>query len=224
MEARTRPLARSAEASRKKALLIFPYNGNALEALDCLGHRFRFRGFVEDDPRKQGIDGYGYWVFDRGALAINSDAQVLAVPGSPASYQSRRTVIEGLGLAHSRFATVIHPGARVSPMARIGRNVLLMAGVVVTSNAVIGDHVCVLPNTVIHHHARVGSWSLVGSNVTIAGDATIGENCYIASGTTISNGLCVGDLAMVGLGSNVIDDVAAGAVVAGNPARALHHA
>ena len=29
-------------------LLIFPCNGNALEALDCLGSAFRCVGFVDD--------------------------------------------------------------------------------------------------------------------------------------------------------------------------------
>lgn len=212
---------RPAGAPKTKALLIFPHNGNGIEALDCLGDAYRFVGFIDDTPEKQGTDARGYRVLSRSAFAELPDASVLAVPGSSTSYLSRRRIIEGLGIGERRFATVIHPKASVSPLAVIGFNVLIMAGVVITSNAVIGDHVCVLPNTVIHHDAVVGAWSLIGANVTIAGHAGVGEGCYIGSGSSIMNGLQIGERALVGLGSNVIRDVPAGGKVVGNPARQL---
>ena len=202
-------------------LLIFPYNGNAIEALDCLGEAYEFIGFIDDTPQKHGTDQYGHAVLNRMALREFPDARVLAVPGSPDSYQARKQVIDGLGIDDKRFASVIHPAARISRLATIGTNVLIMAGVVVTSNAVIGDHVCILPNSVIHHDVTVGAWSLIGSNVTIAGHSFIGENCYIGSGSSIMNGLRVERNALVGLGSNVIRSVAAGTTVVGNPARPI---
>ncbi len=202
-------------------LLIFPCNGNGVEALDCLGEAFRCVGFIDDTPEKQGTDVHGYRVFDRSALLKHPEAAVLAVPGSPTSYRTRRATIEGLAVAPRRLARVIHPTARISPLAVIGHNALFMAGVVVTSNALIGNHVCVLPNTVIHHDAVIGDWSLIGSNVTLAGSAVIGENCYVGSGSTIMNGLRVGEGALIGLGSNVIRNVAAGTTVVGNPAQPI---
>ena len=131
-----------------RPLLIFPCNGNALEALDCLGDAYGLIGFVDDTPEKQGRDDRGFRCSIASALARWPDARVLAVPGSPSSFRVRRQIIDGLGIDADRFATVVHPTARVSPLARLGHNVLIMAGVVVTSNAVIGDHVCILPNTV----------------------------------------------------------------------------
>lgn len=208
--------------SRKpQPLLIFPYNGNGIEAVDCLGAQYDLVGFVDDTPDKQGKDRYGHRVLSRDALKEHADALVLAVPGSATSYRSRREIVTTMGINDRRFARVVHSTASVSTLAAVGYNVLIMAGVVITSNAVIGNHVCILPNTVIHHDAVVGDWSLIGSNVTIAGNAVVGENCYIGSGSTLMNGLHIGDGALVGLGSNVIRNVAAGARVAGNPAREL---
>jgi sugar O-acyltransferase (sialic acid O-acetyltransferase NeuD family) len=207
------------EVTGRSPLLIFPCNGNAIEALDSLGHTYHLLGFVDDTPQKQGTVVHGYTVYGRDALAQWPEALLLAVPGSPTSYLSRRQVIEGLGISANRFASVIHPTASISPLARLGRNVLIMAGVVITSNAVIGDHVCVLPNTVIHHDVVVGSWSLIGSNVTIAGGTVVAENCYIGSGSSIINNIHIGEYALVGLGSNVVRSVSSATRVAGNPAR-----
>lgn len=205
----------------RRPLLLFPCNGNAREALDAIGDRYEVLGFVDDSPERQGERPCGLPVFGRAALQDHGDACVLAVPGAPRTYLRRRAIIDGLGIAAERYAIVVHPSAQVSKHARIGRNVLIMAGAVITSNAVIGDHVCVLPNSVIHHDAVVGNWSLIGAGVTIAGGTRIGENCYIGSGSSLINDIEIGDRALVGLGSTVIAAVAADARVAGSPARPL---
>jgi sugar O-acyltransferase (sialic acid O-acetyltransferase NeuD family) len=202
-------------------LLIFPCNGNGIEALDCLGQVWHCVGFVDDTPGKQATGAHGYPVFPRAALRDFRDARVLAVPGGPTSYRSRKQLIEGLDIPPERFARVVHPAASISLRAKLGHNVLVMAGVVITSNAVIGNHVCLLPNTVVHHDAVVGDWSLVGSNVTVAGAVVIGQNCYVATGSSIMHGIRIGEGALVGIGSNVIRDVAEAIRVAGNPAKPL---
>jgi sugar O-acyltransferase (sialic acid O-acetyltransferase NeuD family) len=146
---------------------------------------------------------------------------VLAVPGSPTSYMIRKKIIDDLGIADERFATVIHPKASVSPFAKIGKNTLLMAGVVLTSNCIIGNHVCILPNSVVHHDSIVGDYTLIGSNVTIAGNTSIGNNCYVGSGTSIINGISVGENTLIGMGTNVIKSIAKHSKIVGNPARIL---
>lgn len=202
-------------------LLIFPFNGNGLEALDCLGESWRCVGFIDDEPEKQTRGAFGHPVLSRTALAEKAEAKVLAVPGSPTSYRARKHLIEGLRVAPDRFAQVIHPSACISPRAVLGHNLLIMAGVVVTANAFIGNHVCILPNTVIHHDAVIGDWTLIGSNVTVAGGCAVGRNCYIGSGSSLIHGIRVDDGALVGLGSNVIRHVGTCACVAGNPAKPL---
>jgi sugar O-acyltransferase (sialic acid O-acetyltransferase NeuD family) len=202
-------------------LLIFPFNGNGLEALSCLKNQFDFIGFVDDTPEKQGVNKFGHTVYSRQAFEKFPDARIIAVPGSPQSYKIREQIINGLNIPPERFTSVIHPAADVSPLAEIGKNVLIMAGVVLTSNCKIGNNVCILPNTVIHHDCVIGDNSLIGSNISIAGNSVIGSNCYIGSGSNIMNGLNIGNNSLIGLGTNVIKSLPENSKVAGNPAKAL---
>jgi sugar O-acyltransferase (sialic acid O-acetyltransferase NeuD family) len=204
-------------------LLIFPFNGNGLEAIDCIQGQYELIGFVDDTPEKQGVSSVGYEVFGREAFERFPSAKVLAVPGGPQSFMNRIEIIKGLNLEQERFVSVIHPKASISKLATIGKNVLLMAGVTVTSNAIIGDHVCVLPHSVIHHDSVIGAWTLIGSQVVVAGNVMVGDNCYLGSGSTIINGVVIGNQSLIGLGSAVIRNVSAKTRVAGNPAKQLQN-
>lgn len=203
-------------------MLIFPCNGNGLEALSCIDSSvYEFIGFVDDTIAKQGLNDLGFEVYTRDAFDKFPDAEVLAVPGSPVSFKIRHEIINGLGLSKERFATVIHPNANIANYSKIGVNVLIMAGVCITFNALIKNHVCILPNTVIHHDSEIGEYTLIGSNVTVAGCTSIGKNCYIGSGSSIMNNLHIGDEVLVGMGTSVIRDVISGEKVVGNPARKI---
>jgi len=204
-----------------KKIIIFPFNGNGIEAVDCLGTEYELIGFADDNRDKQGETYMGYEVFDRSVINKYPDAFVLAVPGSPASYALRMEIIEQLGIEEKRFATVIHPSASVSKNVKLGINTLIMAGVVLTSNSIVGNHVCILPNSVIHHDSSVGNYSIIGSNVSVAGGTILGENCYIGSGSCIINGINIGDGVLVGISSNVIRSIEKWQKVAGNPAKIL---
>lgn len=202
----------------KKKLIIFPYNGNGIEALDCIDKtKYEFLGFIDDDPNKKHVK---YPLFSREVLQKYKEIHVLAVPGSPTSFRNRRERI--LSLHVERFATIIHPHSSIGRNVTIGYNCLVMAGVVLTSNASLGNHICILPNSVLHHDVTVGDFTLIGSNVVVAGGTEIGDCCYIGSGTNIINGISIGTNSLIGLGSNITKSVIAGSKMVGNPARNLN--
>jgi sugar O-acyltransferase (sialic acid O-acetyltransferase NeuD family) len=205
---------------QKKKLIIFPFNGNGREALDCIDYDlFDFIGFADDDTsRKSDL----YPVYTRNILTKQKELFVLAVPGSSTSFTKRKKIIDSLNISHDRFISVIHPNASIGKNVSIGYNCLIMAGVVLTSNCVIKNHVCILPNSVIHHDAIINEFTLIGSNVVIAGSTIVGSSCYIGSGSNIMNGISIEDNCLIGLGSNVIHSTEPDSKMVGNPARNIN--
>jgi len=211
-----------------KKLILFPFGGNAREsllsvlALNKLKKQWDPVGFVDDDRLKWGKECCGIKVLgDKGVLKKYPDAWILAVPGNPDNYPERKSIIDSLGVENSRFATIIHPSAVISPDARIGYDTTIMPNVVITCGARIGNHCIILPNTSILHDSKIGDYSCVGSNVSISARVNIASASYIGSGTKIKGDIRIGEGALVGLGSNVIFDIEKGTVAAGNPAKTI---
>ncbi len=211
-----------------KQLLLFPFGGNAREglisifAINSIRPEWDIVGFVDDDHSVHGKECCGIKVLGgRELLDAYDSAYVLAVPGSPKGYLRRKTIIDGLCLDKSRFATIIHPSVVQAPDAIIGYNTLLMSNVVVSCGSRIGNHCIVLPNTVLAHDSSIGDYGCIGSNVSLSGSVTIGSECYIGSGVKIRENIRIGERTLIGLGSNVISDIEEGTVAVGNPSRAI---
>ena len=204
---------------QKRKLIIFPFNGNGIEALDCVDfEEYEFIGFIDDDLNKKSLT---YEIFPRSFINEYQELFLLAVPGSPSSFRHRASNINSLKVSSERYIKAIHPRASIGENVTIGYNCLIMAGAVITSNAHLHNHICVLPNSVIHHDVEINDYTLIGSSVVIAGGTSIGRNCYIGSGTNIINGIKIGDGSLIGLGSNIIESIAEDTIVVGNPGRAL---
>ncbi|MDA9328749.1 acetyltransferase [Flavobacteriales bacterium] len=201
-------------------VVFFPFNGNAIEALDCLTENTEVIAFVDDAPEKQGESYCDIPVLPRKDI-LDDDVKWMALTGSPTTFRNRKSIIESLQVPEGNFTQIISPKAVIGRKVIVGHNSLVMSGCVLTSNSVVGDHCVVLPNTVIHHDTVLGNYSVVGSNVTIAGNVTIGENVYIGSGSRIKNGITIGKGALIGMGSNVIRNVEPNQTVVGNPAKEL---
>lgn len=211
-----------------KKLILFPYNGNAREAVTVIAAvngvapQWQLLGFVDDNPAHKGRQFAGVTVLGgREVLKQYADALVLAVPGRPENYQQRAAIINSLNLPAQRWASLVHPSAEVGCGATVGVNCLIMQNVVLTAGVTIGNHVVILPNTVIAHDATIADFTLIGSNVTVSGGVTVGENCYIGSGASLIQGLHIGAQALVGMGSVVLHDVEPAMVVAGCPAHKI---
>ena len=118
------------------------------------------------------------------------------------------------------FVNAVSPRAVVSPSARLGVGVAVMAGAVINAEAVIGDHVIINTLASVDHDCVIGAASHVAPHCGLAGGARVGDRVFLGIGSTVLPEISIGPDVQVGAGSVVIRDIAVGTVV-GVPARPI---
>lgn len=190
-----------------RPLLILGAGAFAIEVADLITEipTFELAGFVQSiDPeqREKTLDGLPvYWIEEIAKLADTHWA-VCAVGTS-----RRKAFIEQAAAFGIRFATVIHPAARVSAKSVLGEGTLVSAGVMIGAHARVGRHVILNRGTLIGHHTEVGDYATFGPGANIAGSCRIGEGSYIGIGAVVRDHLKIGEGSVLGAGAVVVRDV-----------------
>ncbi len=123
----------------------------------------------------------------------------------------------------------IEPGALIREKVQIGDNAVIMMGAVINIGSVIGEGTMIDMGAVLGGRAIVGKHCHVGANTVLAGvvepasatPVTIDDDVMIGANCVVLEGVHVGEGAVVAAGAVVVEDVPAGAVVAGCPAKVI---
>lgn len=86
---------------------------------------------------------------------------------------------------------------------------------------VIEDDVKLDDHVHVAHNCRIGRGTLVTACAELSGGVDVGEFAWIGPNASVIQKITIGDRSFVGIAANVTKPVAAGASVAGNPAKPL---
>jgi acetyltransferase-like isoleucine patch superfamily enzyme len=78
-----------------------------------------------------------------------------------------------------------------------------------------------MPHVVITHDDEIADGVTFAAGASLGGGVTIGECAYLGQGSLVRESLSIGAGAVVGMGSVVLQNVPAGEVWAGVPARRI---
>jgi UDP-perosamine 4-acetyltransferase len=177
-------------------------------------------GLVDPTPNLPPVLGVPILGGDEVLSALRAqgiDATVVAI-GSNALRERLGRKARSLGFA---LPNVVHPSALLSPSARLGAGIVVMARAVIGTDSVVEDLAIVNTAATIDHDNEIGLAAHVAPGCALAGTVRIGARALIGIGSALRPGIRVGADAIIGAGSAVVADVPNAAMVGGAPAKAL---
>lgn len=145
------------------------------------------------------------------------DGAVVAI-GNCAVRLRKQQELEAAG---ARIATIVHPRAWVSPLARVEAGSVVMAGAVVQVDARVGPAGIVNTGASVDHDCVLAAGVHISPGAHLSGNVTVGACSWVGVGAAVRQGMRIGAGVMVGAGAVVVKPVADGATVVGNPAAPL---
>lgn len=185
----------------------------SMPASGCLAPSAPSQG-LPGDPPWLGPDEYLDTLAPQDWLLVNGT-------GSTRDTRLRQRCFEQARARGFGFMRLIHPRACVSTGASLDIGAQVMPGAIVQTGARLGANVLVNTGAIVGHDASIGAHVHVAPGAILSGGVTIGQGVHVGAGAVIREGVTVGQDALIGAGAVVLRDVAAGARLAGNPARSL---
>ena len=123
----------------------------------------------------------------------------------------------------------IEPGAIIRDNVSIGKNAVIMMGAILNIGAVVGEGTMIDMGAVLGGRATVGKNCHIGAGAVLAGviepasakPVIVEDGVLVGANAVVIEGVHIGEGAVVAAGAVVIEDVEAGKVVAGCPARVI---
>lgn len=205
-------------------LLIYGAGGLGREIASSISAfpDWQVRGFVDDNPALQTVDGFPVVGDIEWLKKIGAPINLIVAVGDPV--KKKKIVNQIKLIPNINYPTFVHPSATILNKlnVKIGKGSIISAGCILTTNIEISKHVLINLNVTIGHDVLIGEFSSIMPGANVAGNVIVGNAVLIGSGANILNGLSLGDGSRVGAGAVVTRSVNAEITVVGIPAKDIN--
>lgn len=117
------------------------------------------------------------------------------------------------------LVNAIHPSAVVSPSARLGEGIAVMAGGAINAETRVDDLAIINTGAVVDHDCRLAEACHLGPASALAGGVSVGERAFLGVGARAIPGVSIGADTTVGAGAVVVRDLPDAVLAIGVPAK-----
>jgi len=209
----------------EKKLIIYGDSGFA----QMIGHYFesdsdyRVVAYCADRAYRSREEIDGIPVFDLEEIQSHctpKDHEIFAAIGYKSVRTHRDLFKKIIGLGYP-VASYISTQAMVDSSCQIGRNVLILPGVILEPEVTIGDNCFVNSGATVCHHTKIGAHSILAAGSLVGGHTRVGEVSLIGFHATVAELIDVAEETLIGAGSVLLEDTQPYTMYAGSPAKAV---
>lgn len=120
-----------------------------------------------------------------------------------------------------QLVNAISPRAMISPTAKLGTGVAVMAGAVINAESVIGDLAIINTGATIDHDCLIGKAAHIAPQCALAGNVTVGQHSFLGVGCKVVPEIEIGENVIIGAGGVVIANIESGTKAVGVPTKVV---
>jgi sugar O-acyltransferase (sialic acid O-acetyltransferase NeuD family) len=149
---------------------------------------------------------------------LSASASVVIAISNPTA---RQQIAEKIGDRFG-FPSLVHPSASIGHSSnRIGKGVIITAGVILTTEIHLDDFSIVNLATTIGHDCHLSKFTSIMPQCSISGKVSLGERCFVGAGARILQNISLGEDCVVGAGAVVTKNFGNATKLVGIPAKEI---
>jgi sugar O-acyltransferase (sialic acid O-acetyltransferase NeuD family) len=212
-----------------KNIVLYGSGGMALEVVQLIEDindiepTWNILGYIDDYRGDQGennpvVSGYRILGTNNVIKDIDQSAYWVIAVSSPGA---KREIVASLAQYNLKYATLIHPTAKISKNVTIGEGTMISYGCIVSVNAVLESHIYLNMRTVIGHDTVIKSFTTCLIDCIVAGDVLINEGVLLGSNCVIKEKKKIGKNSKISMGAAVFFDVDDNVAVMNRPPKSM---
>jgi sugar O-acyltransferase (sialic acid O-acetyltransferase NeuD family) len=212
-----------------KDLVIYGSGGMALEVVQLIEDineikpEWNILGYIDDVKGDQGENNpvvNDYKVLGTRSIVKDFDPSVYWII-AVSNPKFRKDIYDSLKCYNLKYATLIHPTAKISKNVTIGEGTVVSYGCILSVNVALGKQIYLNMRTVIGHDTVIRDFSTCLIDCIVAGNVLIKEGVLLGSNCVIREKKTIGARSKISMGATVFFDVEDDVVVMNSPPKSM---